>query len=184
MNRPPSDVIEAMVDLYKSGKLIKEVAAVYGMSTGKTYYILRNAGCPFRPRWSGHHSEETKRKLSCLLKGRTFSEESRKKMSESKKMHFDGINSYGYLKQRDDGYISAYAPDHPQANQDGRVMLHRIIMERHIGRYLRPDEVVHHINHIRSDNRLENLRLMSVHDHMSMHMKERHAKRRNDLSIV
>ena len=122
--------------------------------------------------------------LSQVLKGRTFSDESRKKMSESKKSHFDGFNGIGFLKHRADGYISAFVPDHPNATADGMVMLHTIVMERHIGRYLNPDEVVHHVNHIRNDNRLENLILMKKHDHMSMHMLERHAKRRNDLSTA
>ncbi|KKL16816.1 hypothetical protein LCGC14_2491760, partial [marine sediment metagenome] len=35
-----------------------------------------------------------------------------------------------------------------------------IIMERIIGRYLKPSEKVHHINGIRHDNRPENLRLV------------------------
>ena len=56
-------------------------------------------------------------------------------------------------------------------------MFHTVIMERHIGRYLSDDEVVHHINHDRLDNRIENLQLMKKKDHMSMHMKERHAQR-------
>ena len=83
------------------------------------------------------------------------------------------------------GYMLAYAPKHPNAHKDGYVMLHTVIMERAIGRYLKENEVVHHINHDKKDNRIENLLLMEKHEHMSMHMKERYAKKRgNDLSIA
>jgi hypothetical protein len=38
-------------------------------------------------------------------------------------------------------------------------------MERMLGRYLGTDEVVHHMNHIRNDNRSENLILLDRLDH-------------------
>lgn len=48
---------------------------------------------------------------------------------------------------------------------------HRIIMENHLGRKLTFNEVVHHINGNKFDNRLENLELMSRSEHVKHHYK-------------
>ena len=49
---------------------------------------------------------------------------------------------------------------------DGKRMLqHRAIIERHIGRKLNDSEIVHHINGIKTDNRIENLVVMQKRDH-------------------
>lgn len=57
---------------------------------------------------------------------------------------------------------------------DGDVIFeHRAVMEDHIGRKLTEDEVVHHINGDKTDNRLENLQLMTRGEHSTMHNKRR-----------
>lgn len=68
------------------------------------------------------------------------------------------------------GHIYEHAPDHPAANINGYVMQHRLVVEKRIGRLLRQGEVVHHINGIKTDNRDENLELMTVSEHRKEHM--------------
>lgn len=46
---------------------------------------------------------------------------------------------------------------------------HRHVMEQHLGRKLRKDELVHHINEDRADNRLENLQVVSRSEHTKIH---------------
>lgn len=60
------------------------------------------------------------------------------------------------------GYVLVYAPAEPGCRKNGRILEHRMVMQRHLGRALKKGEVVHHKNDNRQDNRIENLELFSA----------------------
>lgn len=66
-------------------------------------------------------------------------------------------NSFKTGRTIAEGYILIHKPKHPFCTKRGYVFEHRLIVESQIGRYLRKEEVIHHINGIKDDNRPKNL---------------------------
>ena len=86
----------------------------------------------------------------------------------------------GGEKKRKDRYILVIAPDdHPypaDIKKSGTkyILEHRYVMEQHIGRYIAPEEVVHHLDGNPANNSIENLQLFSS---KSEHMLKAHPRR-------
>lgn len=55
-----------------------------------------------------------------------------------------------------------------ETGQHGK-LIHRKIVEEHIGRKLERHEIIHHINENRLDNRLSNLAIITRAEHMKIH---------------
>lgn len=61
------------------------------------------------------------------------------------------------------GYWYLYFPEHPFSGKQGYIAEHRVVIEKSIGRYLTPQEAVHHIDNDRANNSLDNLQLFATH---------------------
>lgn len=70
------------------------------------------------------------------------------------------------------GYVRVHAPDHPLAFANGAVFEHRKVAWDH-GLLTDPALVVHHINGVKTDNRLENLAVTTHSEHNLRHLAER-----------
>lgn len=66
------------------------------------------------------------------------------------------------------GYVLIWSPTHPNKTRN-YIYEHRLVMEKHLGRYLTKDEIVHHKNGITSDNKIENLVLTDRAGHRKLH---------------
>lgn len=113
------------------------------------------------------------------IKGIKQSEEHVKKRFESMK-DYRGQKHHAWKNGKtktNEGYIYEKAYGHPHANANGCVLEHRLVMERKFNRYLSLDEIVHHINEVKGDNRLENLFLFATQrDHNYFHTMKRRNK--------
>lgn len=80
---------------------------------------------------------------------------------------------FGWRKHRSyvtkEGYVQKYKPSSPEARDDGYVAVHRDVASRKIGRPLRSNEVVHHRDGNKRNNRASNLQVMTRKQHWKIH---------------
>jgi len=127
----------------------------------------------FNPMYGKHLSKKVKAKISKFFKGKKQSFEHKIKRGLYRTGE-NALNWKGGITKCPEGYISIKIKNHPFCNSEGYIRRSRFIMERHLGHYLHPKEVVHHINGIKDDDRIENLRLFKNNiEHMKFHSCKR-----------
>jgi len=171
---------EDLLKLYiEDKKPMHTVSKELGVSIGTVFNYLKKFNIETRDHKEtftmkgAKLSPENCKRIGDLHRGKVLSEETKLKISEGHK-----IGGIGHKKVRSDGYIYIYFPDHPKSSAEGYIMEHILVMEAIIGRHLLLDECVHHKNEKRSDNRKENLELMTKSEHMSYHMRKRNDEKK------
>jgi len=150
-------------------KLAHEIDKKSGRGSGKYYW----AACPDcgKERWAQFRgSFQSVRCKSCQSK---------------KSKHYKCGDKSPFWKggrhTSKEGYVSILIPYDdffsPMINRDGYVMEHRLVMAKSLGRNLHSWEIVHHKNHIKADNQIENLQLVSDDRHRQITILENKIRR-------
>jgi len=161
---------------------LQEIAEICDVSNTTIHRLMINFDIPRRS------PSEAQRGMFCGPKnpmyGKKHTPETLKKMSESRKGLLCGRDHPCYGKRGEksrswkggrkvstSGYVVIFKPGHPYANSNGYIPEHRLVMERHIGRYLDFKELVHHIDSNRKNNVLSNLKILTRKEHTLLHHK-------------
>ncbi len=174
-----------LIELYKNGESAENLKEKFGISDYVMREIVRENGVKIRPKGGpSYRMKDVNLAKECIemwkngytqtqigaiknLNQRTVSKLIKTYIDKDEYVKLSGRNlrfSEGRIKQSD-GYMAvSIDKDNPyfcMSYSGGYVLEHRYVMAKHIGRPLERKETVHHLNGDRSDNRIENLQLMS-----------------------
>ena len=139
--------------LYKAGDSSPVLAKKFGVASITIRRILEEHGIKIRS-----YREMT---LNAIKQGRNSNSELQRKTASKL---WTGKGNPRYRHGKNNGY--------KMIKVDNKwIPEHRYIMEEHLGRKLEKNEVVHHMNFDRHDNRIENLEVMTIAEHISLHRK-------------
>lgn len=189
---PPSQRDQISV-LFQAGHKVKDIAAIVGINESTVYVILHELGKPKKQRkvFSVSQWQEAMR----LYESGLTCEEIGSQMGTHKNTVANNFQRLG-VKRRDKiasqilwrtrknpnykyghvtnnwGYVEVKTPDHPKATRKGYVREHILVWEARFGSL--PDGyIIHHLNGVKDDNRIENLVALPTKAH-GFHKNARH----------
>lgn len=165
------DIFSLYVDQRMS---IPEISTITGIPRSNIRYALKKASL-LRTRGDGVRLAASKGKLGSGLRGKTrvITDQWRKNISSAQVKAWAG-RAVGF-SLKPSGYI-----EYTMGQHKGR-RAHVVIMESSIGRRLYANEVVHHIDHNKTNNELHNLKLMTRAEHAALHANTRERNKNGQL---
>lgn len=152
-------------DLYASGLSIPDIADVVGWPRSRVRTHLIREGVALRTRTEG--VRRASYKIGRALKGRKrppMSAAQRKRMSDAR-LAWASANAKG-VSLKPSGYL-----EYTRGPHKGRPV-HVVAMEERLGRRIKPDECVHHIDGNKVNNDMNNLALVTTSGHTRLHRFE------------
>jgi len=140
-----------------------------GRKNKNAAYIWQPCEVCGEPRWVHvvQGQPYNKRCIRCAQKGHIETEATKLKKSLANRRSID----HKFIS-KNSGYVWVHlyreSPFYPMANKRNLIMEHRLVMARHVGRCLTSREHIHHNNGDKTDNRIENLELISQANHNMM----------------
>lgn len=142
---------------------VRHIAKNLGVPYSRAYTAVKRFGIKI-PMRNGYIFTEESRKAKSIAQKAAY----KKKYPEGRFGDSSPRWQGGRHKQKS-GYVIVYAPGHPRSGRYNRTFEHIVVAEKTIGRYLTKDEVVHHLNGDKQDNRPENLEVLLRKDHVHAH---------------
>jgi len=158
--------VTEMIRLYVDETMsLAEVAAALGKGVSTVRYHLSKAGVLRTKREADALAGAKGKKSTNAGQSRSITDEAKAKMRDAR-LRWSALHAK-LLSKKPSGYLEYTTGEHK-----GR-SFHTVLLEKHLGRRLFPNEVVHHIDHDRTNNALENLQLLTRAEHASLHAAER-----------